>query len=787
MLKKFGVYFLLLWALCFLPISSDLYAYNISHVTVEPFNPKPVSIRSKVVTQKLYLEGTPSNLAIRLYAPSGQLYDNAIVSFELSQNGKIIKDEVLAKDLRIACSYMMVDTKNRIEETPREIVDYTIRPSLIGFRKGEAVLTITALNCPDGTDIFLQASESVVSGLPSATVDDNELGFPIVICYDVFKYDKHFLYETSLLLVLLSVVAFAAWLLSFGEKLQHKFPILLRAIAIATIALIVGIKNPYASFWGEPLSEAVYEFWYKAHNYSFIGNLMSLMSGEALAWLERILMWIADTLFPLKYVFVAAQLIELAWIAWVCSLPCIPFFNKFFSPVVRLGISIYFGCFLFFDSQYFFWSCSYWGIVFFVLFALCVNEEQRTFPYALYLILTVILCVSRIYNVILIPVSIVLILTLRKNNKKRLLLYCGTVAIASAFEVVYSLSRKDNLSSGSNAIVMLKEIGVVRIICNTIYYQVQVINSMFFGNVHFQGFGINMLGIAVIIAFIIVVIIAVKKKNTKAALFYACLGFISFSSIAINVFVSGSHYEVAFPLNYSTRVDWTQNIYQQADLHFSYSYFCFFTMLLGILYQTADRVRIWVKNSIRLRKSYIISVMILLIVLASVSAKERKDYDYIPVSWKDVYRVVEKEQYFLSVNVAYNVAPISLKEGSYEYIYGVNNSGELYQWNYGNDQYELYRPYMRADIGRVSDVGSMGILSVTARRAITNFNVKYVAVFYDQLGNVLAKVPQAQTEYRVWLDFIPDEPLTDVYSIGFELADGNSAYIQNALQVGYMK
>lgn len=364
------------------------------------------------------------------------------------------------------------------------------------------------------------------------------------------------------------------------------------------IVTVVSIRNPYASFWGEPRSEATYEFWYKAENLGLFGSMMSLMSGEALAWWERILMWIANTLSPRKYVFVTAQLMELAWIALVTALPCRRSFRRFFGEEVRFVVSLLLGTALLFDSAYYFWSCSYWALFFFLLFPLLDLEKLRPAAFWVGIALTVVLCVSRIYHILLIPVAVVTVLIIGKQMGRRFSIYCWTVAAASSFEVIYSLSAGASLAADSSMLRDILDVGLGRMIENTLYYQVQVINSYFSGAEHWQGSGANVLAGLVLAAVFAYFVKLLVQKRWAAACLLGSLGVISLGSIAINVYTCGSHAAVSFPLNYASAVNWGENIYQEADLHFSYAYICLTFILLTVACLAKEPLQCWVKKAV---------------------------------------------------------------------------------------------------------------------------------------------------------------------------------------------
>jgi len=780
--------------ICVTPMLSGLYTYSRTHVEVERENIQYASVKNTLVTQQIYCEGKISNLGISFYAPSDQLYGDAEVSITVTQEDYSVTDRVKAAKLR-TLSFYEIDYETQREEDSRYEMTYIMRSNLEGLSEGAAIVSVISEDLPQGTDLFCEVSSTVTSGLPSAYADENYLNAPVVLEYDVLYLDDHFVYETVLLTVLMLLIVISAWILVYRKEWLEKYE-LLYWLAVATIITVVGIRNPYASFYGEPRSEATYEFWYKAENLGLWGSMMSLMSGEALAWWERILMWIANFVSPRKYVFVTAQMMELVWIALVTAMPCRRTFRRFFRDEIRLPVALLFGTALLFDSAYYFWSCSYWALFFILMFPLLELDKMKPVWYWLGIALTVVLCVSRIYHILFIPVAVVAAVVLGKRLGRRYTVYFGTVAAASAVEVIYSLTAGTSLTAGGCMLQDFADIGLGRMIENTLYYQIQVINSYLTGAEHWQGSGVNILsGLLLVVVLVYFFFLLVKKKWAKAC-WLGCLGLISLGSIAINVYTCGSHAAVSFPLNYASPVNWGENVYQEADLHFTYAYICLTFIFLTLAYWAKKWAVLSVIPLVReeyqgnttkgLATLFCALIIVLCCLVSNFGVKARLTYDRITVEWKPSYAITNNGSYFLAVNTFYGATPISLEQGTDEMVFGVNSDGALYEWYEGMVAYEMDLPYHKAEIGAISQSEQRQVLAVTARRAFTNFDVKYVAVLYDRNGKELARVPQAQTERRLWLDFLLEEPVSGVYSVSFELSDGSPAYIQDGMQIGYI-
>ncbi|MCI8623293.1 MAG: hypothetical protein HFG26_06460 [Provencibacterium sp.] len=792
---KFLLILALFTAICVLPLCSQLYAFSRRTVTVEQKDIQLASVKDTVVSQRILLQGRMDNLKIFFYAPSGRLYGNAAVTIAVTQEGARSERTVKAQQLLVGGAYEIPKWARETPVSKKESM-YQFRGKLSGFKPGWAEVSVVGTGLPEGTDLFCGVSRTLVSGLPSAAAGINDLGAPLVLEYDILKIDGAFVYETALLIALCAVGIFTAFLLSWKPDWQERYNLLFLCVFLS-IYFFVSIRQPMASLRGEPRSEAAYEFWYKAHEWGFFRSLMSLMSGEALAWMERILIWAADKLSPVRYVFVAAQLLELTFISFVTAMPAFNAYRRYFSDEVRMAFSLFLGTALLFVKAYFFWSVSYWSLLFFIAFALLDLERLKRWQYGAGLALTAVLCVSRIFHAVLIPVALLLAAVLGKKCGRRFRGYCYTAAAASSFEMLYSLLAGQHLSGSVGLAAGIKNLGIGRILFNTLYFQLQALNSFFTAKEHFLG------GISNAIFFCIWLLLAAyalqqlfkKDGNKPISCFLLSLGFISFGTIAATVVTSGSYDWVSMPYNYSAQVNWGENYYQEGDLHFAYAYICIVYLLMGGLFFAKEWLRgsEWFAsmNSLERRCTVFFgrfltaAVFVLLCMIQSPSREI--EVKVIPTEWQAISHITKNDRYFAAINAWYGVAPISLEHHSDEMIYGVDKEGRGMLWDPNKPAYEEDAPYHTAGLGAISDLEDKEILSVTARRALTNFDVCYIAVFRDADGQELARIRQANSPERIWLDFIPEEPLKGVYSISFELEDGNMAYIQDGLQVGYAR
>ncbi len=774
-LVRFFVTFLVLVLLCSVPLMKGLYSDCKAKVIVERTGSTMVPISNQKVSQEIYLQGSLKQLYIYFHVaklPNPQ----DTVSITLDQGSLHVERQLLLSSL-------VSDDFNQIKG------DYS------GFQKGSVMLSVMA-DSTDQTEVYCAVSSTLISGLPAAVNADSTLNGPLQIQYNIFKINHYFVYDTVLFTLLLLVLFFTSWLLVFKKELLDKKNYLFFC-SFSIIFLSVSLNNPTAGYFGQPISEAAYEFWYKAHQFEFGRSMMTLMSGEALAWLERIMIYVADKLSASgKHVFVLAQLMELTFISAVSSMACLKAFRRYFGNEIRLLFSIFMGSLVFFINAYFFYGVSYWSAFFFIAFALLNLDELKRWQYAGGLLLTIILCVSRIYHVVLIPVCLFLLITLGKSRGRRFRILNIAAIVASTFEGVYSAVSIAETVSNAGVLQNIKNMGILKLIGNTLYYQVQMLNSLFTHQANQNGLLANMIWLFLLFALIIFALVRLfsKKHDSTIPVVIISLMLFSLGTIAMNVITSGNWASISFPISYSKEVDWTANYFQQADFHFSYAYICMGFLLMVVLYvfknHFVSRLKTYFapekssKAMLFFQRAGYLSFSFVILILGSMVAHTKVSVTQIPTEWKAVYHVTDQMAYYVPINVDYPVATISLAHNSTPMMFGFLSNGVWGRWQYGDPAYHTSTVYSKAVLGDDSDIETKGLLSICAHKALTNFETIYVAVLYDREGNEIARVPQSNSANRMWVDFMLEQPLGNVYSVAFELSSGEQAYVNNALQLG---
>ena len=746
--------FIILFFFCILPVFKGLFLDSKVHVEAISIEPQPVSLKNSIVEQEIHIEGKVSNFKVSLLAPNKTLYGDAYIKFSLQQDDTQITKTIRAEDL--------------------VVFDNMVNFNFNKINKGKAILTIEGVGIAENTDVFCYVTGAKGTGLKNAFVNDSILPGPLVLNYDVLRHDTYFFYEIILLVLLVLLIAVTTYLLTYKNITKYLF-----FISFGLIFLYVSLTNPLASFFAEPSSEMAYEFWYKAHNYGFLRNSMSLMSGESLVWTERLLMWLADRMTGGgRYVFVVAQLFQLSLISAFASMFCLPKFKKYFSDTVRLIVSFYIGTMLLFPSAYYFWAVSYWVSLFLIFFAFIDMKKLRKTQYLLLLGITIVLCVSRIYHIVYIPISLFLIVMFGKEKGKRFFIYCSTVAISSLFEVLYSLTMggQDHFTHNS--------FSILRAIENTIYYQVQVLISFFMGNGAKNGLITNIFFLVILILFagLFIYKLITNQGDKKPWVIIGAFGILSIGTIAINIVVCTISATVGFPYDYAKKIDWNTCYYQNGDLHFSYAYFALVGLVLVTVYLYKKHNKLENDNFPIQKVEYILVFILMFNMMTNTYTKI--PLRMVPTQWQSVYQTTKKDSYYLAINTTYPFANISLTQNSEPIIIARDDMDNTFLWTTGMPQYNTSTRYNSLNTSGIVDLAGKEILTVTVSRTDLNFDTPYILVLKDKDGNVIDKIKQANSPKRQWTDFLLPENTKGVTILEFEYEDGTKAYIHDAIQIG---
>lgn len=457
---------------------------------------------------------------------------------------------------------------------------------------------------------------------------------------------------------------------------------------------------------------------------------------------------------------------------------CLDDFEKYIPIKLRLLFSIVLGCYVLFPGAYYFWALSYWVIIFVLLFALLDLNKMSKYKYCLGVLVTGTLCVSRIYNIVFIPMAILGLLFCHERGK-RFNIYMLSVILSSSFGVIYSL-----VFGGSGHLNTNATLDIVNVINNTIYYYVQVFNSIIFGKTTNNGLALNVFSFTAILLILIISIKLILKKEYKYyGVMIICLLGLGVGTVMINIVTCTLSTSVAFPYAYDEKVSWLLTYYQDADLHFSYAYFSLYFIFLTMscaLIKKCNLINKVYKNLLTVSSVILVIIYVTSIRNLEIPAK----ISHVPTDWKNLSGMLSDNEYYLAINTDYPFASISLTQNTYPVIIGLDENGTPYEWDNTKNEYNHTKKYNEINLNELNTFSKQRILTLTVRKSNTNFNDRIIVKMYDKNNSLLIEAIQKNTTEKYYADFQFDQFVTNVARLEFIYENGSPAYVIDALQFG---
>lgn len=766
---KFGIYIILLSLFIILPLLSFSHSNILHTINAEVDTTNSLVIGNNNIIQNIYLQGDLKEFTLYLSKSLTQETENEVI-VTLSQNNKVI-----------TCSLPISKIKSN---------QYNVfKGDFSKFDKGTVSVKISLKDKElEGNTIKCYLSNDYYTGLPNATANGEELNNCLAVNYQIYKFNNIYIYNIFLYLSLVVIIIFTSYTICFRDDWIQKYN-LLYLCSVCIITLVICIRQPVASYLGEPISETAYDFWYNANKFNLLENLGKLEAGLYLSWLQRIIAYISTNLFDsTKYVFVIMQMFQTIFIACVCSLVCLKFFSKFFENIWRILFAFFLGTQLIWQHGYLYHILGYWGI--FIIIALLFSDlnKLKKWKYIVLYAIACVCCFSKMYYVVLIPVSIYLLLLKNLQLSKRHKLLCIGLMISASLQFVLTYQLTRTVIASREGLGTIQLINPKILINNIIYYQVQVLNSFFLNKESGNPLFVNLFFLMVMVIMIVWWIRSMFSKRAtliEKRVWGAIggLGVMSLSSIAINIITDSST-----SVDLTVMADWNNTTLMFGAL-FSQQHYFFCKVALAIMclvatYGILNRCVIFKEMTYGCN-----GVLVIIFTLAFIQFTPQYNRYYngieeFPTEWKKVYKVTNNESYYIPINVGYPHSLISLCENSFGVLIGYDLDDNWKQLFHAQP-YNENHVYQSAIIGEVKDIKENPILSISVKKANVNFDAYYDIILYDKTGNILDRVTQSNSPNRRWIDFMFDKPISNIYSVEFvHTLDNTPAYITDALNIG---
>lgn len=605
------------------------------------------------------------------------------------------------------------------------------------FGAGEAILTFESLDTESGWGIYLPFANSPEGSLP-AMLNQTEQSGPLMLKYEEHTVNKTFVCSLLWMFLLMILACWTAYLLVRDSAGKWIF---LSVSGIIFCALC--IRVPLLTYQAEFFWETGEDFFAHAKWDGFFENLLSLEAGLYLSWLTRLIafFWV-KLVGAVRFAPLSMQLtvvcISIIW----CAFPCLDYFEKYASKIVRVVFSLLVILVIPENYMYTYMSFVYFGILFLTeLYFISLNELQ-TWKFVLCLLLATLIIMTKIQYVAVIPVAVILlILFWRKGIRWRL--YSTMLILAGLVQGLATVAlRGTEISKPGFATIHFQ--GIADLVNSVFYQMVQLYSSVFGGSSEIS----NVLSFILIITLAVVCITYLIRTRGKSI----CMWIVVVSHILIAATFAvhriGLVSEVA-----RNDTDWSVSWNAGAAWRLpGWVFGCYVALVISgiaILYW------IFIEKEM-LNKKYFSFTCVLLFSIFLIKT----------TNWYNP--VYQEERGYAS--------------GWSNYADKVKNNTCAIQIH--ADWYVLHN----SRVVQISDVAiydgcimnpeeeNSEVLAVYAQRKLTQVGLDYVAKFYDSSGKLMETIRQTNSRGRNWAGFYLDEPLSGIAYIEFELEDGSRAY-----------
>lgn len=641
-------------------------------------------------------------------------------------------------------------------------------------------VTVTIVSDSETSDVSVRTSGDILSGLPAAQVNDGSANSSLDLSYVIIKKPVDFYSTVLSILSTWFLITVLIYLLVAKRELLYTHPIYARLLCAGIVFFSLASKAPLRSFWGEPRSEASYDFWYSQVRNGFVVSLFKFEAELYLSFIERIIIFLAVKLFSLENVFVGAQLISCAFIASTSCLLYNRQLLRIFSPECLLALVIFIPTSVLIPN-YMLHALGYWGI-FFIIYALTEDLNSLSFfTYGIILLMTVVCCLSKLMYVALVPPVLLMIVFWGIKNRRKLFLYFTIIATNIA-HITYVFIKTASAIEERTKVGSFVVPSIGRLVENLLYYMSQALNWIAFHGSYNNVSVVNLIMVGVL-ALVIAISILIALNNKYRLFGLVALVCITFGFSVIGICILGG----LGGIDMRAKVDWSKQFWDYR-LHFCFINIALFLGIIDyclLFYKIAtcsnNNVLDYSERKLYIGVGLLICLPIYLGIISPASPTYYDVENYV-TEWKKVSYCTNNHSYYIPVNfdlagaellgVCENARGILLtKISDCEWIQAYNVVEET-----------SLLPFHEAD---TSLLQNEKIVSLTLKRPNDNFSTNITASFYDAEGKLIASVRQANSDYKRWITFIPDEPLENITKVTFEYTYSNApALLSGALNIG---
>ena len=396
------------------------------------------------------------------------------------------------------------------------------------FKKGIARLIIEGVDGTSGNAVTVYKSEDISLG--KMVVNNQNTGKGIL---QKMEYRE----ANSMTKVQIVLTIFVFFLLIYIDKLiEEKKDKKLYFVTVILMYLLLTIKAPTITVFTEPFAEIVTNYFVNATTMKTINALFSTDAGY-LSLYSRLITLIVIKGFRMspQISVILMQNFAILLMLFINSLFILNNYKKYGNIFFRFTVSLILGSFSIFPffETHVFVDLPYFNLVAIILISLLDFESLSKKKFILLMISVPILCFSKSYFLLFLPISVLISIIFWKKIYRRQKIYLFLLGLSALFQVMYMYFNKDGWKVYSNSDVNLNFIDIV----NNIFYPIfQNVRYLFYPNITSSNIlNMNLIFSIITILGIISGIYYLYRYRNKESIISIALIMITFGATLLNI------------------------------------------------------------------------------------------------------------------------------------------------------------------------------------------------------------------------------------------------------------
>ena len=643
------------------------------------------------------------------------------------------------------------------------------------FKKGEATLKIEGIDGEIGNSVSMHETEDIMYGELFQNGENTEKS----LVQRVEFYEINTIVTGQIIFLFLAILSYFYFLKVIRKQKKNNIKIYIVTALIAFF--LINIKAPVLTFRTEPIAEEFFDFFYYAREKGILENVFRMEGGYFPLFHRLIAIFITKLGFSAKWTIFFMSNVAILIISFGASIFTLHRFRKYGNIFFRFTISILFSAFNIFPylQTHTFITFGYMNIIMIFYISLIDFNELKKKNYILLMILTVLLCISKLHYITLLPVAMGILILLWKKLKIRDKIFLICIMLSTMIQLAYTYRHTKNwirLANepeykivGRHTWVWLRPIGRLKIleIINIGTHQIvqQFISIFNFGIEKTQNaLNLNMVYLIIfIIIIVILVYISIKNKNRESIIVLGLL-----SLIFINSY-----------LNVISKVWSGLNLWSTefGAINTRFALLTKIPMLLILVLTPFILKKYRNKNKKELKKVYNILIFFVIIKYSLLLNDNIFKYNEIHSDWKIYSKFYKAKSWTLPIY------PFFIMENQKGYYIGKENGKIEYT-------YFLGEKYYLDDLNSKEEITEMVLpkplkLEYLYTKRVRSYNFdKIKLIGYDIQGNKVFELLQLNDKERSYIGFKNDFPNKEISKIQFVNENNKKTYVVPEVVIG---